>query len=298
MKTLIQNYASALSTESMYFYRSLCEIGYGPQTHLWTDQNQSTFDTFDYVKPDIFISHYRFLTIDIIKYLSQNPSILMALNVTGASQDNIDTLENLIETNKINIPFVFTNLYECTNNLSPKKLELKYLHPATDVFLPIMPTPNYELNTCYFSLENNDILNNLKSKEEQYHIVSFNQPSEDRYADMYLDITQAYTFYNKYKQCVLVGDINFVTSQALYDCIVMCKSISTHVPKEQEHLLSLIFSQLFDEESEEDVSSLIKKQVKTKHNCVNRTAKLFRMLNAKEVANSLEKLSERITYKS
>lgn len=290
MKILVQNYSSALSTEPMYIHRCIIESTLA-QSYLWADQNQSAFDTFDYVKPDIFISHFRFLTNDIIKYLSQNKNIAMALNVTGASQENIDMLENIIEKNNINIPLIFTNLYESTNNISSKKLNFKHVYPATDVFLPVMPTPDYELDTCFFSLENDKLLDKLKSKEEKYHIVSLNNPSDERYADMYLDITRCFTFYQKYKRCVLVGDINFVTSQLLYDCILRSKSINIHVPDDQQNALNNIIKNLFEEVSGDDISNIIKTQVMVKHNCIRRTSRLFRLLKVKELSDKLETMN-------
>ena len=79
MKTLIHNYSSGLSTEPMYFNQCLTECGV--ESHLWGDPNVSAFDMFDAINPEIFISHYRFLTNDIIKYIRQNNKIEMILNM-------------------------------------------------------------------------------------------------------------------------------------------------------------------------------------------------------------------------
>ena len=65
MKTLIQNYSSALSTEAMYFNRCLQEGGV--DSVLWANGQTSAFDIFDAVRPEIFISHYKFITTDITK---------------------------------------------------------------------------------------------------------------------------------------------------------------------------------------------------------------------------------------
>ena len=73
MKTLIQNYTSALSTEPMYINKCLNECG--GQSVLWSDPSVSAFDAFDHSSPDLFITHYKFLTNDVVKYLSQNKKI-------------------------------------------------------------------------------------------------------------------------------------------------------------------------------------------------------------------------------
>lgn len=290
MKTLIQNYTSTLSTEAMYIHRCLLEAG--ESVHLWTNQNQSAFDTFDFVKPDLFISHYKFLTRDIIKYLSQNKNISMTLNVTGASQENINTLEQIVKDNGINVPLIFTNLHESISNIVSRQIPLKHIYPAADVFLPALPTPEYEVKSCFLTLENSEMLQALKPNGS-YHIVSFNQPSEDRYADMYLDVTSCVSFYDKYEKCILVGDINFVTSQMFYDCMLRCKSITVKVPNEQEKAFNTILASLFNESDSDDMSALIKNQVKSRHNCIKRTARLFRQLRVKELGDKLERMGDR-----
>ena len=92
MKMLIQNYSSGLSTEAMYFNQCLREGGL--ESHMWADGQISAFDIFDAVKPDIFISHYKFITTDIIKYLKQAKNIPMVLNVTGTNEQEIQQIES------------------------------------------------------------------------------------------------------------------------------------------------------------------------------------------------------------
>lgn len=288
MRTLIQNYSSTLSTEPMYLHRCLVESG--EEAHLWSDQNQSAYDIFDYIKPDLFVSHYKFLTNDILKYLSQSKNIAMALNVTGASQDDIEKVESVLQQAKVNIALTFTNLYE---NTLRSKLDIKQLYPAADIFLSALPTPDYEMDTCFFALSDSEDLNTLQSKESNYHTVGFTQ-SDKPYADMSLDVTSSVSFYNKYRKCVLVGDVNFVTSQILYDCLLKCKSINLKVHESQQKVLDSRLANLFSEISGEDMSEILKNQIKTKHNCIRRSAKFFRLLKAKDVSEKLERMSEKL----
>lgn len=291
MKTLFQNYCSSLSTEAMYFHR--CFVEAGEEAVMWSDSNQSVFDTFDFVKPDIFVTHFRFLTHDVFKYLSAKKNIVMALNVTGASKEDIETIEGLAKQSNIDNPTMFTNLYNSNNNLKGLPTKIHGVYPAADVFIPVMPTPDYKLENCFFSLDDNQQLSELKEKEDEYHVVSFSPNPERSYSDMTLDVTSAASFYHKYKKCHLVGDINFVSSQVLLDCLLKSDLVKIKVPDEQQDLLEGVFMELFEEPSQDgDVGSIIKSQVKKRHNCFRRSSRLARILKNKELSGKLERMSE------
>ena len=285
MKTLFQNYSSTLSTESMYFQRCLTEVG--KESFMWNDPNQSAFDTFDFVKPDVFITHFRFLTQDIIKYLSSSKSIGVALNVTGASPEDVGQLKEILGSSLV---MMFSNLYNSNNNLKELSSDVKGIYPGADLFLPAMPTPDYKIKNCIFTLDNNEQLEKIKQKEDEYHVISFNNDSELKYSDMVLDIASAVTFYSKYNTCHLAGDVNFASSQILFDSILRSDSVKIKVPKEQQETLDKIFLDLFKEPSVEDtdIASEIKKQVRQRHNCFKRTSRLCRFLKDSETSSKLE----------
>tara|TARA_R100000008_G_scaffold86093_1_gene77878 strand:- start:10576 stop:11457 length:882 start_codon:yes stop_codon:yes gene_type:complete len=293
MKTLIQNYTSALSTEPMYLQQCLAEVG--EESVLWSDPSKSAFDTFDFTKPDVFISHFKFLTNDIIKYLSGNKNISMILNVSGAQQSEIETIEGIIKDTKINVPFLFTNMYKNTSNVSQKGVKIEGIYPAADVFIPRMPTPDYRLDTCVFSITNNSMVQESVANQDSCHVVSFNQQDQSGYADMFLDITSAVSFYEKYDTVVLADDVNIVTSQLLFDSLLRCNNIKIKVDESQQSTLDNILSTLFIETSEEgDIGQILKKQVKSRHNCFRRAARLFRLLKSSEISGKLERTSEKL----
>ena len=294
MKTLIQNYTSALSTEPMYIHRCLIEAG--EEAVLWSDPNQSAFDSFDFTKPDLFISHFKFLTQDIIKYLSNNKNISMVLNVTGAQQNELETLEAMAKDSGVNIPLVFTNLYDVTNNLSSKSINLKSLYPAADIFLPIMPTPDYEIDTCILSITNNDMVKEAIKSQDNYHIASLGGQGQEEYHDMLLDISSAASFYHKYKKVILADDINVVSSQLLFDSLLRSQKVNIKVPEEQQELLDGILATLFVEGDgdDKDLREMLKGQIRRRHNCFRRVARLFKLVKSSEVSNKLEKIGEKI----
>mgnify|MGYP003116986923 CR=1 FL=1 len=291
MTTLIQNYSSALSTEAMYIQRCLAEVG--EASFLWSDPNASAFDTFDYIKPNLFITHFKYLTKDMVKYLSANKNISMALNVSGAQQEEIDMIESMVNDSKVDVPLLFTNEYG--KRLSVKSLKLEGVYPAADIFIPRMPTPNYEMDTCIFSLTNNELVKEVAGKEDNYHIASLHPQDQSGYADMHIDVTSAVSFYEKYKKIVLADDVNIVTSQLLFDSLLRCQSINIKVGEGQQSELDKILGTLFVESSEDgDLGQILKNQVRTRHNCFRRAARLLRLLKSQEVSSKLERAGEKI----
>ncbi len=293
MKTLIQNYTSALSTEPMYIHRCLSECGY--EAFLWSNPQMSAYDIFDMHQPDLFITHYKFLTNDILKYLSKKKQIKMVLNISGASQSEIDVIENIAKAKNVNIPFVFTNLYESNNNVKTKNIKCINLYPAADIFLASVPTPDYNLQACVISIQKNDLMTEAIKDKETYHILSLNPESSD-YADMSLDIAGLSSFYHRYDEVILADDINLVTSQILFDSILKSKRVILKVSENQQQLLDSILAKLFIEDnSKSDISDLIRGQIKRKHNCFKRTARLFRALKMEDISRKMREMSDKLT---
>ena len=292
MRTLIQNYTSALSTEPMYIHKCLSECGY--EASLWSNPQTSAYDAFDMHQPDVFITHYKFLTNDIVNYLSKKRQIKMVLNISGASQSDMDTIENIVQSNNINIPLAFTNLYESNNNVRMKNIKCINLYPAADIFLAPAPTPDYNLQACVISIQKNDLVTEAIENKETCHIFSLN-PERSDYADMSLDVTVLSSFYHKYDEVILADDVNLVTSQILFDSILKSKKVTLRVPENQQQLLDSILASLFIEDSSKsDMSDLIRGQIKRRHNCFKRTARLFRALKIEDVSKKLEGISDKL----
>ncbi len=290
MKMLIQNYSSSLSTEPMYLHRCLVETGF--QAELWSNPNISAFDIFDKLQPEIFVSHYKFITSDIVKYMSGKSNMSLCLNVTGINAEDFAKLQDLLKDNNINTPLLFTNLYD-TKALPNQSFNTISLYPAADVFLAPAPMPEYNIESCFVSIQENDLAKNLMKDRDSYHVFSFDGNAE--YADMNVDITGITGFYNKYDEVVLADDINFVTSQILFDSILKSKKVTIEVSEAQQPMLNEIFSKIFiNPESDADISEIIKSQVRTKHNCFKRAARLFRALKLEEASKKMEDVSSRI----
>jgi hypothetical protein len=93
----------------------------------------------------------------------------------------------------------------------------------------------------------------------------------------------------------LVGDINFVSSQVLLDCLLKSDLVKIKVPDEQQDLLENVFMELFEEPSQDgDIGTIIKSQVKRRHNCFKRASRLARILKNRELSGNLERMSDKL----
>ncbi len=287
MKTLIQNYSSGLSTEAMYFNQCLREGGL--ESHIWADGQISAFDIFDAVKPDIFISHYKFITTDIIKYLKQAKNIPMVLNVTGINEQEIQQVENLYEENNIKTPFIFTNSYDCIEKFKPKKLKLVNILPSVDVFLPPVPTIDFQIDLAIIGTKTNSLIDEVTKSKHSYHLLSLGVEEES--FDLPIDLKSLGGLYDKYKEIILIDDVSIVSSQIFFETSLKARKLSVKVSQSQQSTLDRIVSTLFDKGSD---SNSIRQQIKKKHTSFNRTARLARFLNNEEVSKKLQNISEQL----
>ena len=176
MKVLLQNYSSPLSTEPMYFYRCLNHAGIA--TSLWSDPRTSAFDAFDMFKPDIFIGHWKFLTSDVVKYLSQNKSIQTTLNVSFATQEDIEKIDQVLDSSNVSVDFLFTNQHEALYKLK-SKYKLVNIVPAADVFIPTDSSLKDWKNECaILSTTPHKMFLEACKNQEVYHKLCFGTQSD------------------------------------------------------------------------------------------------------------------------
>jgi len=286
MITLVHNYTSNVSTEALYFQKCISEAG--GTAHLWADPSVSTFDIFDSVKPDVFISHFSKFTMDMLKYLSNNKNISIILNVAGATNEHIQSIEQAFDSNNVSCPFLFTNTHEVITKVQTKR-ELKYILPSVDVFLPKLTPPLFHADACYIATEKSDLLSQSvqEDNKESYHLISLANAES---FDIRLNITDMVSFFDRYEVCNLVGNIDFVMSQLFYEASLRSKGIALRVNDQDRDKINNLFKLLFIEQEGEDIGNVVRKQIKTKHNCFNRTSELVRYLKNEELSNKINKI--------
>ena len=79
MKILVDNYLNNEHTQPLYFYESLRSIE-GIQSYYWPNEG-SAYDTFDDIKPDIFISSIN-CSYDKVHYV-QRSNMSHVINTDG-----------------------------------------------------------------------------------------------------------------------------------------------------------------------------------------------------------------------
>jgi len=290
MRTLIHNYSSALSTEPMYFTRCLETCGL--QTHLWSDKNVSAFDIFDAVQPDVFLSHYTFLTNDIVKYLNHNKKIKTVLNVTGANEQELASIDQVLSENKLDAPFVFTNMHDSMYTHTTKHIRMVNILPSVDIFLPPVDLPSFEIDLAVIATDMNELVENATKSQGTYHLLSLGRDNKE--FDLSADIQLLRGMYGKYKEVLLTSDISVVFSQVLFEAALNANKLSIKVDKKQQLMLDKILASLFHDDGNDDVGKLVKRQIQRKHTCVHRAARLCNLLNNGEAAQKLKEMGKQL----
>ena len=288
MNTLIYNYSSNYSSEALYLQRCIKEAG--GTSHLWADKSISTFDIFDSIQPDIFICHFSAFTTDMLKYLSNNKNVSVILNITGATNDHIQSVEHAFDANNIRCPFLFTNTHELIKTVNTKR-PLKYILPGVDLFLPQLTPPPFDVDACYIATEKSDLLSKFIKDDNKasYHLISIDDKEG---FDVQLNIKDLISFFDKYKICNIVGSIDFVMSQVFYEASLRSKGISLRVNDEDHSKITKMFESLFVQEEGKDIGSVVRQQLKYKHSCFNRTSQLVRELKDNALATKIENMSD------
>ena len=115
MRVLIQDYSSPSSTEPMYLCQSFNSVGI--TAALWNSDRVSAYDMFDSFQPNLFIAHFTKITSDCIKYLSQNQHVKAIINMTGAQQNHVEQLDEILRGTGLACQFIFTSTPKDINKL-------------------------------------------------------------------------------------------------------------------------------------------------------------------------------------
>lgn len=287
MKILFQNYANDLSTEAMYLSRALGMAGV--ETELWSDANISAYDILDSYKPDVVLTDFRYLTNDVVKYLSQGGSPELVLNVTGASEDDCKKIEEL--SDPIKIRMVFTNAVHKKEKF--KKLKLEGIYPAADIFMqrrPIQPA----LPLGILNDGDPECVAKAVGEHKTYHLLSL---QDGDYSDHRVNVSSLHEVYCLYERFVITGKSDLVNSQAFFDSCLACHKVDILPEKKSETqfytgFLKSVFSE--PKEDVEDLGEQLKKQIVAKHTPFNRAERLMRLLKNDQAVRSLQNLRNNV----
>lgn len=289
MRILFDNYVTLTSSESSYFNGVLSKAGI--QSMFWADKRISAFDILDSTKPDVFVTHYRQITQDLIKYLSNNTKVSLALNISGIVENEMGSLEGLIESQNIKCQLMFSGDIKA---VKPKNIKFEEMLPAADVFFPFNPpSRGKRINYGVVCQSRGDLVNDFVKDKEVYHLLGVTDNEQDQSVDLKVNVKSINDISYLYDQVVLVGDVRFITSQLFYDSVLRANKCSVITNAAQEEDWDKHLKRIFNvpEKGEDaNIKEAIRNQVLQKHTCFNRASRLMKLLGNSDGMKSVENL--------
>ena len=293
MRVLIQNYSTNNSTEPMYLCQ--CLQSSGLTAALWNPSQSSAFDAFDTIKPDVFITKFEHFNNDIYKWLIQSQQTQCVINMTGAQQEHVGILDQMSE--KLNIPFVFTNEPKGRQKLKEGKVKIHGLLPAHDVFLDAIPSvaPDYEIELGILAgYDSRSRTKEIYDNFESYHFLSTESSLTDS-LDVTAPIMNLASLLSRYKNIVISEDGPNI-NQVLFEALAKCDSVFYKCKYEshQDKIVPLLQKILGSKEGLEfnKKSVSFKSRVMEKHTCFNRASSLAKLLKAEELSRNINNVAK------
>lgn len=261
MKFLISNYSNPWNTESYYFNAGLNLID-GVKSEVF-NSNDSVYDNFDRIKPDVFITHASQISKDVIYYLKDS-QIQMIINSNGITKEVIENISSALLSQNITPVF-----FGCEDIKLENTKYFKIL-PAADIFLN-RSEQEYAIKKLIFVSQKDEIVD----LDGTYHYVTINQNiSKD--ADLFLPISALNNIFGNYNEIIFKGGF-YIGSQTSFNAIYSGTKV------------------IFDTKDSSDldkIDSIFKGQkllssVKNKHTCLHRLKSLLSQLSMTDLANKL-----------
>ena len=267
MRVLIDNYSSRTSTEPIYFEQTMKRVGI--EAVVWNRNQISTYDVFDRVQPDLFITHYKHLNNDILKYLrGSTRQIDLVLNVTGLSENESVTLNQILQdlkTKRIKIPFVFSNTPEGLSEAKLKDFNTYSILPGADLFIPNHSNIDFNLDAARIYM--GEVFANF-DKHDTYHNIEIGEKTQ--FSDFSATAVDMMPLYLKYKQIYFIGKPEDLVSQLLFDAKIRHDNV-TLLSDDQERLDTIL-------EGVYKTNFASPQDIKKKHTCLHRTNRLLSKL--------------------
>jgi hypothetical protein len=274
MRFLIDNYANSESTEPYYLNATINNID-GCVSHLWNRNQTSAYDIFDIVKPDIFIAQKDHISLDALKYMSEHKSIGMIINVTGFNGEELLNLENIVQQNKLNVPFVFNNGID---RLKSNKINVLNILNSADIYLLAVDKLDYKIDKAIMVQKKSQI---DYSYSGTYHYLSTSEELV-KDVDIVQPVMRMQNIYRNYSEIVF-KPFRDVIPQIFFDAIVNNNKVSYECDgTEKSRLMNEKIKSILGEDKSE-----WQKIVKSKHTCLNRTKSLLSQLPCNDAVSKL-----------
>lgn len=273
MKILFHDFSNVATTEPRYLNTALRQCNL--DSNIWNNPKASVYDTLDMAKPDVLVSHYQALNQDMIKYLSQS-NIELALNVTGATQNVIDMIDNDL-SNKIKIKLLYDNTYHKAIARS-KKIKSEQIMPAADIFCNVQNVEHTFKLGILTSTESEQYKEEA-IKEPVHHRLHLGVSGEnDGQFDLDVDVQNLPSILQMYDHFKVVDTVGSVCSQLFFEVCLHAKGLNIIVPESEKEMLHKSFERVFTDSDAEVVGEQIKQQIVKNHTPFHRAARLLKML--------------------
>lgn len=286
MRILFHNYSNEVTTEPLYLYQAMKQSGL--DAHIWADRRMSAFDVFDRVQPNVFVSHFRNITPDVMKYLDQAPNISLVLNVTGISESQMKDVEAYLTAKNITVPFVFTNEFSYKSR-PYTKFKCERLYPAFDLFGVRQHTAEPLCKEAVLAIEYDDFLQEELAKKEVYHIVQVTEGEKNEHFDLRVNASSIQELAQYYHKFTLCGNTDLCSSQLFFDLNFNAHNITVQV-EDDENFSKFLTDIFVDEEALDDVGRQVKNQLKSRHTPFHRAATFCKYLKFKDGMSQVERV--------
>ena len=272
MRVLIDNYSSRTSTEPIYFEQTMKRVGI--EAVVWNRNQISTYDVFDRVQPDLFITHYKHLNNDIIKYLlGSTKQMDFVLNVTCLNENESVTLNQILQdlkAKRVKIPFVFSNTPEGIPEARLKDFKTHSILPGADLFIPNHSGLDFEIDAARVYMSEPD--HDFNGKHATYHNIEIGEKTE--FSDFPATAVDMMPLYSQYTQICFIGKPQDLVSQLLFDAKIRHDNVilvSDDLEDDLEKLNSIL-------EGVYKANFASPQDIKTRHTCLHRTKRLLSKL--------------------
>jgi hypothetical protein len=274
MKFLIDNYSSTYHTEPMYLNETLNLIE-GCSSVIRYDDKMSIYDNFDLVGPDFFITHGNKMSMDILSYLKEHENIYLIVNISGLTQEQVKTLENILKLHEINQVVFFINYPN--HGIIAKNINIFVLAHGADIFLT--PTSNTVYNIKEGVFVNSK--SQITKREGTYHYLS-NTNSISKDVDIFLPTVYMSNLYRNYDKIVFKS-FGKIIPQSYFDAIFNGNMVEYEPDSSNDPTISVL-ANIFEGC---DTFAKMKQQVRNKHTCLHRTKSLLSQLPCNELVIKL-----------
>ena len=163
--------------------------------------------------------------------------------------------------------------------------------PAFDVFIQ-KNQPQFNIPVAVVTNNKNESVDSFIKEKDVYHIVSYGKDEE--WADYTTDIRNFWGVCSCYDEVNVIDDGMISTSQFFFQATMLCNKLNiTSQTEEQREAFQEILSTLFtQEETTEDVSNVVRKQIIKKHTCFNRASEMASLLGLEEESKKLLEMIE------